>query len=121
MPYPESSTEDRQWAVGFHLAGLVGFVFPIGNILAPLILWLIKKPESAYFDALGKEVLNFQISFTIYGIVSGVVAFALSCLIFPLVLPFVVLIGWIVYMVLAGVKTSNGEDYRYPFTIRLLT
>jgi uncharacterized Tic20 family protein len=32
----------------------------------------------------------------------------------------VVLVTWIVCMVLAAMKTSNGEAYRYPFTIRFL-
>ena len=98
------------------LLGFAGFVFPMGNILAPLILWLIKRTDSPYLDRVGKETINFQISYTIYAIVAGLLCFILiGLLIFP-----VLFVAWIVLMVVAAVKTSNGEEYKYPFTIRLL-
>ncbi|MBU3665503.1 MAG: DUF4870 domain-containing protein [Chthoniobacterales bacterium] len=116
-PPPVPTREDQSWAIALHLSGFAGFLVPsLGQILAPLVIWLIKRPESPYLDRIGKEVLNFQISYTIY----GAVAFALCwlCIGF-LVLPVVVIL-WIVYMIMAAVKTSNGQDYQYPFTIRFL-
>ena len=99
-----------------HLLGFAGFVFPCGNILPPLILWLVKRAESPYLDQVGKEVLNFQISYTIYVAVAGILCwFCIGFLVLP-----VILVVWIVFMVIAAVKTSNGEEYKYPFTIRLL-
>jgi uncharacterized Tic20 family protein len=35
------------------------------------------------------------------------------------ILPIVLLV-WLVSIIIATVKTSNGESYRYPFTIRFL-
>lgn len=99
-----------------HLLGFAGFVFPFGHIIAPLILWLVKRADSPLLDRTGKEVLNFQISYTIYVAVAGVLCFVLIGL---LILP-VLFILWVVFMVIAAVKTSNGEEYRYPATIRLL-
>ena len=99
-----------------HLLGFAGFVFPFGNIIAPLILWLVKRPESPLLDRTGKEVLNFQISSTIYAAAAGILCFVLIGL---LILP-VIFILWVVFMVIAAVKTGNGEDYRYPLTIRIL-
>ena len=98
------------------LLGFAGFVFPFGNILAPLILWLIKRSDSPLLDRVGKEVLNFQISYTIYAVVTGLLCFVLIGFIIAPIL----FVAWIVLMVMAAVKTSNGEEYRYPFTIRLL-
>jgi uncharacterized Tic20 family protein len=43
-----------------------------------------------------------------------------SCLIVPLILPLVVGIAWLVYTIIGGVKTSNGETYEFPFTIKML-
>lgn len=86
------------------------------HILAPLAIWLIKRADSPEIDTTGKEVLNFQISYSIYTGVAILLCFALVGF---LILP-VVLITWIVCMIIAAVKVSNGETYRYPFTIRFL-
>ena len=52
-----------------HLSSLAGSVIPFGNIVGPLVVWLIKKDEYAFVDDQGKESLNFQISITIYTVV----------------------------------------------------
>lgn len=109
---PPSPSADNSLAVVMQLLGFAWFVIPFfGNILAPLILWLVKRSESPYLDRIGKEVLNFQISYTIYMAV-GVILCVLPGL--------VAWVLWIVLMITAAVKTSNGEEYKYPFTIRLL-
>lgn len=115
-PVPAPPTTDNSLAVVMHLLGFAGFVFPFGNILAPLILWLVKRSESPFLDRVGKEVLNFQISYTIYVAVAGVLCFVLIGF---LVLPIIGLL-WIIFMIIAAVKTGNGESYSYPLTIRLL-
>ena len=113
---PPSPTNDNSLAVVMQLLGFAGFVFPFGNIIAPLILWLVKRAESPLLDRTGKEVLNFQISYTIYAAVAGILCFVLIGF---LILP-AVFILWVVLMVVAAVRTGNGEEYRYPMTIRLL-
>jgi uncharacterized Tic20 family protein len=113
---PPSPTNDSSLAVLMHLLGFAGFVFPFGNIIAPLILWLVKRAESPLLDRTGKEVLNFQISYTIYVAVAGILCFVLIGF---LILP-VIFILWVVFMVIGAVKAGNGEEYKYPMTIRLL-
>lgn len=116
---PAGSPEHaRSWCIGLHLSGFSGILlgWSLMHIIAPLAIWLIKRADSPDIDATGKEVLNFQISYSIYTGVAILLCFALVGF---LILP-VVLITWIVCMVLAAVKVSNGESYRYPFTIRFL-
>ncbi len=114
---PGVTPEEQSGAIALQLSGFAGFLLPsLGQILAPLVIWLIKRPESAYLDRVGKDVLNFQISYTIYVVVAGILCwFCIGFLVLP-----VILVVWIVLMVVAAVKTSNGEEYKYPFTIRLL-
>ena len=122
--FPSSPTSDNSLAVVMHLLGFSWFVFPFyGNILGPLVLWLIKRGDSPYLDRVGKEVLNFQISFSIY--ISATLAVGTVLLIFLIGILFYFLaaaiwVAWIILMIVGAVKTSNGEEYKYPFTIRLL-
>jgi uncharacterized protein len=88
----------------------------LGNILGPLILWLIKRGESSYLDAVGKEVLNFNISWTIYAAVAFLSIFVL---IGVLLLP-AIGITWLILAIIGAIKASDGKMHRYPLTIRLI-
>lgn len=121
---PPAPSTDNSLGVVMHLLGFAWFAFPAyGNILAPLILWLIKRGDSPYLDRVGKEVLNFQISFSIYMSVAIAVGVVLLIFLVGILFFFVaaaIWVAWIILMIVAAVKTSNGEEYKYPFTIRLL-
>lgn len=101
-----------------HASAFIGLLVPFGNLLAPLVLWMMKKPESVYLDAVGKEVINFQLTMLIYSLV--VVVLSVVTCGFGAVLGIPLLIGWVILMVLAIIKTSNGESFRYPATLRLI-
>ncbi len=104
------STDERNLAMLAHLLGIVsGFV-------GALIIWLIKKDQSAFVDEQGKEALNFQITVMIAFVGSWILMFVLiGMLLMPLVL-----LGNLVFCILAAVAVSKGGNYKYPFAIRLL-
>ena len=104
------STDDRNLAMLAHLLGIVsGFV-------GALIIWLIKKDQSAFVDEQGKEALNFQITMLIAFVVAWILMFVLiGALLMPLLL-----IANLVFCILAAVAVSKGEHYKYPVAIRLL-
>ena len=106
----------KNWAVGTHLAALSGMFIPFANVIGPLIVWMIKKDESPLIDREGKESLNFQISMSIYLCVSALLVIVLIGL--PLL--FVIAVLDLVFTIIAAVKTSNGEQYHYPLTIRFI-
>ncbi|MFB0565446.1 MAG: DUF4870 domain-containing protein [Candidatus Aminicenantaceae bacterium] len=110
------ANQERTWGMLAHIAALAGFIVPFGNIIGPLVIWLIKKDESPFVDDQGKESLNFQISITIYCIVAA--------LLIIIVLGIFILIGLaildIVLIIVAAVKANNGEKFRYPLTIRFV-
>ena len=113
---PEIKPEERQMAMFTHLSALFGLVFPFGNIIGPLVLWLIKKDTMPFVDDQGKEALNFNIT---VGIAS------LVCLILFLILIGYILMAalwvlWLVFVIIATIKSGEGEVYRYPLTIRFL-
>jgi uncharacterized protein len=118
IPVTNSEESARSWCIGLHLSGLSGIVlgFAMAHIIVPLAIWLIKRADNREIDATGKEVLNFQISFSIYFLIAGALCWILIGF---LILP-IFLIIWLVCTILAAVRTSNGERYRYPLTIRFL-
>jgi len=108
--------DENTWAMVCHLSPLFGCVIPFGNIVGPLVVWLMKRDEFPLVNDQGREALNFQISLLIY---------ALLCL--PLVLIVIgvfLLIGvgvfGLVQMILAAIKARAGIRYRYPYCIRFL-
>jgi uncharacterized Tic20 family protein len=114
---PQVSKDEQNWAMGCHLAALAGFVIPFGNIIGPLVVWLIKRAEMPLVDQHGKESLNFQITVTIGVLICVPLMFVLIGI--PLM--FIIGIGALILTIMAAVKVSNGVlDYRYPMTIRLL-
>lgn len=118
----------RAWEVLCHLSSLVGLLgVPFGNILAPLVVWLLKRGESVGVDAHGKESLNFHISWSLYWLVAGAIVGILCIIVVGiLMIPALIIggiIGWVSMLILTligSVKASNGELYRYPLTIRFL-
>ncbi|MCZ6614565.1 MAG: DUF4870 domain-containing protein [Chloroflexi bacterium] len=99
-----------------HLSTFSGWFIPLGNILGPLIIWLMKREESPFIDAHGKEALNWQISATIYFIVS----FALAFVLIGFVLLPALLVFDIIIVIIATVRANSGQAYRYPLTIRFI-
>lgn len=111
---------DSSVAVLMHLLTFVGFVFPLGNIIAVLILWLLKRGESQYLDEVGKEVLNFNISMIFWAILLTLLTFTIVGAIVTIPLLIVLALIVIICPIIGAVKSSNGKDYSYPVTIRLL-
>jgi len=129
------TTDEKNAALFTHLASFGSLVFPFGNILGPLIVWLIKKDQSPFVDAHGKESVNFQITYSIslliligmgvfFAIRSGLndngggIAISIIFLIGLLVI--IWMIG-LVFVIVAAVKANNGEMYRYPVSIRFIS
>ncbi len=107
----------RTWGMLCHLSAVAGYtVVPFGHILGPLIVWLVKKDDYAFVDDQGKEALNFQISILLYTIVSAFMI--LMCL--GIVLLVLIQLFNFVMIIVASIKASNGETFRYPLTLRLI-
>jgi len=114
---PSVSADERTWAMLAHFSALAFFIAPpIGCVLGPLIVWLVKREQSAYVAEAAKEALNFNIVVLIGYLICGLLVF-----VFIGILLGVVLFGfWLVMTVLAGIKASEGVHYRYPISLRII-
>ena len=108
--------EERTMAMLCHISALAGFIIPLGNIIGPLIFWLINKDKMPFVNEQGKESLNFQITVTLASIISAV----LIVVLIGFLLIFAVLIFWLIFTIIATIKANGGEHYRYPLTLRLI-
>jgi uncharacterized protein len=106
---PPTKDESNMGLLMFILAIFTGF-------LGPLILWLVKKNESKYIDAQGKEILNFQITL----IIALLVNIPLWFIVIGIIIHFALIIANVVLMILGAIKASKGSFYRFPFALRLL-
>ncbi len=145
----------RIWAMLCHLSALVAWILLILvviigiplylplNVLAPLIIWRIKKTQYTWVDFQGKESLNFQLSLTFYVLILVIISLLLVFTGFGIAMTsngranYIEIIfrtlltgcsAIVVFMLLlqsfvvtcAAMKAYRGEYYRYPFTIRFL-
>ncbi len=104
---------DRNLAVVVHLSALVGcFVHLL--LVAPLVIWMLKKDKSAYVDDHGREMINVMLT---------------ALLLIPLLvlsvvgIPLAIIWGIVIFisMIRGAVAAGNGEYFRYPLTIRFLS
>ena len=106
----EGSQDARNMALLCHLLGF------FTSFIGPLIVWLLKKDDSPYVDRQGKEALNFQIAVILASFVAGLLSFlCIGLLLFP-----VIGIADLVFVIMACIATSKGEEYKYPVSLRLI-
>lgn len=117
-PAGYANADEKTWALVAHFGGAAGaFVGGgLGGWIAPLVALVGKGNESPTVRAHALAALNFQILWSII----AVVGYATICLfIGALIAPAAWLVATIVG-VIAGVKASNGEAYRYPMSVNMI-
>ena len=111
-----TNRDENMWAMFCHLSALVGFAIPFGNNIAPLIIWTLKKDEYPHVNDQGKEAINFQLSITVYILISVILVFVV------IGIPLLIILGIfsLIMTVIAALNANDGKKYRYPFTIRFI-
>ncbi|MEO3868351.1 DUF4870 domain-containing protein [Nonomuraea sp. B12E4] len=108
---PRPGTDDTTMAMLSHLSGL------LVSWIGPLIIYLMKKDEAPYVRDQAAEALNFQLTMFIGYVVSAILMVVfIGFLLFPII--------WIlslIFHIQAAMATTKGQNYRYPFAIRMIT
>lgn len=111
---PAAVLDVNTWGVFLHLSQFLTYLIPLAGIIAPIILWQVKKDESEIVDRHGKIVMNWLLTELILFLIA-----APLCLIligFPLV--FIISAIGIVFPIIGAIKAGNGEIWPYPCSIR---
>lgn len=122
------STKNTSTAFLIHISALASYIFPFGGVIAPLIIWQVKKDESNYIDEQGKAAVNFNLSFALYSFVAGFTAFSTFFFHFPnfiglfgsVSLVAIISIIRLVLIIMAAIKVNNNEYFKYPLTIQFI-
>ena len=111
-----TTEEERNWAMAAHLGSFLTAYIALG-LLAPLAVLLFKGNNSPYIRRHAVESLNFQIT--------ALIAIGICLLLFFVVIGIFMLIAWgvfyLIVVILASVRASRGEDFRYPLTLRFVS
>lgn len=105
-------SDERLLAVLSHILAIV----PGIGILGPLVIYLVKKDESAFVRDNARESLNFQLTIILLYIISGI----LVLIFIGLFLIWIVGILNTILVIVATIRASEGEVYRYPINLRLV-
>jgi len=105
--------EERGLAVAAHLSGLAGYIIPLGGVIVPIIIWMVKS-DSPIISTIAKQAL-----------VLNVVVFLTACfmavlMITIILIPFVIvgilglMLVAIALPIIGAIKASDGAYYKYP-------
>jgi uncharacterized protein len=107
--------EENTWASAAHWSALVASLVGLG-FAGPLLVYLIKGPESPRVKAAAAESLNFEITYILAMLVSVVAIIFVVGIFTTIVLP----VFWLVMRIIAAVSAARGENFTYPLTVRLV-
>jgi uncharacterized Tic20 family protein len=136
--------QEKNNAALIHLGGLAKYVFPFAGIIVPLLIWQSKRHESEFIDKQGKEAVNFNISMLVYTLIITLlfivpfillisdaimlddafndhppVNFIISLIVVGII--FVVeSIFEFILIIFASVRASEGQNFKYPLTIKFI-
>ncbi|MFU8876534.1 MAG: DUF4870 domain-containing protein [Wenzhouxiangellaceae bacterium] len=111
-----SDRHTRQWATILHLSLLSGLIIPLGGLVVPVIIYMLKKDDVPGLVPHGRVVFNWVISFILYGII----CFLLMLIAIGFVLIWILGLLGLIFPIIGAIKANDGEVWQYPLSIRFL-
>ena len=110
---PTISREERGLASFAHLAGLAGYVIPLGGVIVPVIIWMMKR-ESAVIAGIAKQALLLNVIVFVLFLVTAVLW--ITIILIPLVIAFWIILGLaaLTLPIVGAINSGRGNYYRYP-------
>lgn len=123
-----SMKEDKSYLTKLNLSALTFIFFPLLGILIPFILWTSKKGKIKNINKLGKDLINFEITWTIILFFIPIILFIISrtALIEGISLStFFITIGVLYFInfiliLINTLRISNGKEVIYQPKIKFL-
>ena len=110
---PAISEDERGLAAVTHLSGLAGYVIPLGGVIVPIIIWIVKS-ESRTISTIAKQALLLNVLVFAAVLVSAILM--LTIILIPVVIIFWIALGLaaLALPIVGAIKAHEGTYYRYP-------
>ena len=121
------TSDERSLALWAHLIPVLALFISAGGLsfVGPLVIYFVKRDESAYVRDQAAEALNFQISLWLFLIVYSAISGILVCLgigiLMLIAVPLLLILPTLLFGILATLAVNRGETYRYPLVLRLVS
>ena len=104
---------DRTLAALTHMSGLSGYIVPLGGIVVPILIWIIKK-DSPTIATIAKQAIFLNV--VVFLLVGATAVLWLTLILIPAVIVFwtVLWLAAIALPIIGAIKASDGTYYRYP-------
>jgi uncharacterized Tic20 family protein len=114
------AAEERTLAALTHLSGLAGYIIPLGGVIVPIIIWVVKG-ESRVISGIAKQALLLNVMIFVLGLIS--VLLALTVILIPLLIPLWIALALaaIVLPIVGALRANDGVYYRYPVVGQLVS
>lgn len=111
------SLNEKQWGAINHISALLGLLLPMALVLGPLLVWMLKRNESAFINEQGKQAVNFQLTILLASFVFMLLGYGMKLL---MAISAIILVGGMVFAVIAAFSVYQGKSYRYPYAFRFI-
>lgn len=103
----------RTLAVLTHLSGLAGYIIPLGGVLVPILIWILKS-ETPIISAIARQAVFLNVVVWLLG--GAAALLLLTVVLIPLVFLFWFVLGAVALIlpIVGAVKAAEGTYYRYP-------
>jgi uncharacterized Tic20 family protein len=105
--------EERGLAAFTHLSGLAGYIVPLGGVIVPIIIWIVKS-ENRIISSIAKQALLLNVCAFLALLFSALLF--LTVILIPFVIVFWIVLGLaaLALPIVGAIKASDGIYYTYP-------
>jgi uncharacterized Tic20 family protein len=106
-------SNDRTFAALTHLSGLSGYIIPLGGVIVPIVIWLMRR-DSPVIAGIAKQAILLNI--VVFLLVGASFVLWITIILIPLALIIwgVLAIIAVVLPIVGAIKANQGSYYRYP-------
>lgn len=110
---PVIAEQDRTLAALAHLSGLAGYLIPLGGVIVPIVIWIVKS-EHRVIAAIARQAILLNVTIFLAILVTAILWVTL--ILIPVVILFWIFLALvaIVLPIVGAVRALDGVYYRYP-------